>query len=384
MKTIVRVAALLAAAVLADAAPAQAAEQRDPRLAAALRSFVAREGGPPAAVVIIQKGERRTVYSAGLAALDCGPKPRRCADVRPPRVTDHMRLASVSKAFSGAAALRLVTGGRLGLDDTIGERLPDLPRQWHAVTLRQLLNHTSGLPDFTESRAFAARITADPVHAPPPRDLLMFVAREPLNFPPGSRYRYSNSDNIAVGLMVEAVTGRGYSAFLQETVFGPLRMRRTSLGPNYRMPRPFMHGYLWEDGRAVDESEIVDLGGYAWASGGIVSSPADMSRFVRAYVGGALFGPREQRQQARFVPGGESGPPGPGRNAAGLGLFRYATRCGTVYGHTGNAFGYTQFMAASRDGTRSVTTSITMQITRELLPALRRIQELAVCIALSD
>ena len=72
---------------------------------------------------------------------------------RAPR--DHMRIASVAKAFSGAVALHLVQEGRLGLDDTIGQRRPDLPRAWAAVTVRQLLNHTSGVPDYTRSAGFA-------------------------------------------------------------------------------------------------------------------------------------------------------------------------------------------------------------------------------------
>ena len=100
-------------------------------------------GGPPAVVVVVQRGSDRTVHTAGVAEVG--------TDVEP-TLDDHMRIASVAKAFSGATALSLVDEGVLSLDDTIAERLPDLPAAWGDVTLRQLLNHTSGLPDFTDSR----------------------------------------------------------------------------------------------------------------------------------------------------------------------------------------------------------------------------------------
>jgi D-alanyl-D-alanine carboxypeptidase len=86
----------------------------------------------------------------------------------------------------------------------------------------------------------------------------------------------------------------------------------------------------------------------------------------------------------RFVSGGESSPPGPGQNSAGLALFRYKTRCGTVYGHTGNFPGYVQWAAATADGSRAVTTSLNIPApTGELLARLRRVQETAVCALLA-
>jgi D-alanyl-D-alanine carboxypeptidase len=113
-----------------------------------------------------------------------------------------MRIASVAKAFSGATALSLVEEGALSLDDTIAQRVPSLPAAWGKVALRQLLNHTSGVPDFTKARGFVKAVSASLTVAPPPEQLLDFVANYPLVFEPGSKYEYSNSDNIIVGLMV--------------------------------------------------------------------------------------------------------------------------------------------------------------------------------------
>ena len=115
-----------------------------------------------------------------------------------------------------------------------------------------------------------------------------------------------------------------------------------------------------------------------------MSTPEDLNRFIRGYVGGRLFGSK----QRQVIEGGSSEPPGPGKNAAGLALFRYETKCGTVWGHTGNTPGYTQFAAASPDGERSVTVSVNAQLTPTtgrpaVYGALRRAEGLAVCAALA-
>lgn len=111
------------------------------------------------------------------------------------------------------------------------------------MTLRQLLNHTSGLPDYTRSPEFLEILTADPRHHFDSRRLLDYVADEPLLFRPGSRYMYSNSDNIAVALMAEAATGKRYEQLLRGLVYRPLGLRDTSLPQGYELPEPYMHGY---------------------------------------------------------------------------------------------------------------------------------------------
>jgi D-alanyl-D-alanine carboxypeptidase len=306
---------------------------------------------------------------------------------RPMRIHDRMRIASAAKAFSGAVALSLVSEGELSLNDTIGELLPELPEAWSEVTLRQLLHHTSGIPDFSLALEFQEALLASLTKAPPPEELLSFVEDEELLFDPGSEYHYSNSDNIVVGLMVEAVTGKSYEDQLRERVYKPLGLRKTTLprGPNLR--KPFIHGYDLSEHPPEDVSELV-AAGWSWASGGIVSTPADLNTFIRGYVGGKLFDQRTRAKQRRVIEGGSSEPPGPGKNSAGLALFRYETRCGTVWGHTGNTPGYTQFMAASPNGRHSVTVSINSQLAPpvgdpDAFKALRRAEGLAVCAALA-
>jgi D-alanyl-D-alanine carboxypeptidase len=252
------------------------------------------------------------------------------------------------------------------------------------VTVRQLLNHTSGLPDYSESEGFRKQFEDDPGGYVSPRKLLSWVRTDPLLFRSGTRYRYSNTDNIVVGRMAEKVSRSSYARLLEEIVFEPLGLRRTSLPTTPALPRPFIHGYVVDDmGMREDVSTLLNPSG-AWASGGIVSTPSDLNTFIGGYLGGRLFPVSLQREQLRFVKGGRSSPPGPGRNSAGVAVFRYRTKCGTVYGHTGNFPGYVQFAAASRDGSRAVTTSLNIPApTGKLLARLRAVQQTAVCALLS-
>src|SRR5215203_6682913 len=297
------------------------AKSADAALDRALEDLVAMEGGPPGVIAVVQRGKHREVHTFGVRNIKSG---------LPIRVDDRMRIASVAKAFSGAVALSLVSKGALSLNDTIGKRLSKLPEPppaaWAKITLRQLLNHTSGLPEILEDPDFLAALMASPFKAPPPEKLLTYLYNNdpPLRFVPGSKYQYSNSDNIAVALMVEAATGTSYEDQLREQFYRPLGLRKTTLprGPNLR--KPFVHGYDNDPSQQTPEdlSEVV-AAGWAWASGGIVSTPADLNDFIRGYVGGKLFDERTQAKQRRVVEGGSSEPPAPGKNSAGLAIFRY-------------------------------------------------------------
>ena len=336
-----------------------------------LKQLVAAKDGPPGAVATLYRDGRLTVLRAGRS------------DVRhrgAPRADQHMRIASVAKAFSGAVALHLVQEGRLGLDDTIAQRLPGMPAAWASVTVRQMLNHTSGLPDYTRSEGFAKHATKNPHGYVPPTGIIDWVRNDPLAFAPGSKYVYSNTDNIVVGLIAQTVTGTPYGSLLQSLVFDPAGLTQTTF-PTRRisLPTPFIHGYDIQPGNPPrDVTTFLSPSG-AWASGAIVSTPTDLAAFIRADLGLKFFGAAEQQQQMTFVPGSSS-PPGPGTNAAGLALFRYTTPCGVVYGHTGNFPGYVQWAAATADGSRSVTTTLNIPApTGALLRQLRSVQASAVC-----
>jgi D-alanyl-D-alanine carboxypeptidase len=345
-----------------------------------LRGLVRMPDGPAGAIIVVQRGSQRRVYSAGVRIL---------GSHKPVRAFDHMRIASTAKAFSGAVVLTLVAEHKLKLSDTIAKWLPWLARKWGRVTLAEALHHTSGLPDFTGEEAFLHYATKHLHARPSPRFLLHFVANKELNFTPGNRYEYSNTDNIVAALMAERAARRSYTRLLTSQVEKPLGLRNTTLPRGPGMPAPYLHGYQPNPPGGPEDVSTLFSAAYSWASGGMVSTPADLTRFIRGYVGARLYSRVVRAKQLRFVRG-TSDPIGPGTNSAGLAIFRYRTRCGTVYGHTGNISGYTQFMAATLDGKRSVTTSIGAQITQDSKGAklqaafkrLRKIETDAVCVAL--
>ncbi|MDQ3587397.1 MAG: beta-lactamase family protein [Actinomycetota bacterium] len=381
---ILRRLAVLCALVLvaAFAAPAAAGprQRADARLDAALKRIVQMRGGPPGVAALVQRGRHARLHRAGVAVIRRG-RPRRI------RRSDRMRIASVTKAYGGAIALQLVGRGALSLDAPVESSLPDLPSRWRGVTLRQLLGHTSGVPDYGTSPEFARQLEAEPRKRRSPRELVNFVADRPLEFPPGSRYEYSNTENIVVGLLIEAVTRRSFARALRDRIFRPLRLRRTRYPSGFLLRRPFVHGYLVDPPMAPDDVTTFASASVAGASGAIVSTPSEMNRFMRAYVRGKFFRRRARRQQLRFRPG-SSVPRGPGSNGAGLAIFRYRTHCGTVYGHTGvyGLGGNTHFAAATRDGRRSATvsanTNLVMPVNAPEVRAFRRVMGRAVCAAL--
>jgi len=225
----------------------------------------------------------------------------------------------------------------------------------------------------------------EPGNLPPPPNISPSGNTPPPYMPPpatpsaGGGGLFSGR-NIVIGLIAQQVTGQSYGHLLSTLVFRPAALTQTTF-PTRRisLPSPFIHGYKVRPRKQPQDVTTWLSPSGAWASGAIVSTPADLGAFVRADLGGRFFGPAQRAEQLRFVRGSSS-PAGPGTNSAGLAIFRYKTRCGTVYGHTGNFPGYVQWAAATADGRRSVTTSLNIAAPRgALLAQLRSVQASAVC-----
>ncbi len=364
---------VLATLLLAPSASAKFRGAPNSGLQRSLQAIVDSPAGPPGVAVLIDRGPHKEFLAAGTAGGSLRPAPWL-----------RFRIASVAKGFNAYLAAKLAGSGQLSFGDTIGTSIPGVLPAADAVTLQQLLQHTSGLADYIRDPVFVEQLLADPSRYFSPARLTGFVREKPLEFAPGSRYHYSDTDNIAAALMEEAASGLSYEQLLAKRVFGPLGMRESSLPNTPKMPRPFMHGYDVEPGKKPEDvSELLNPAG-AWASGGIVSTPIDLSRFARAYVPTVLRASRGL--EGAFRPGSSS-PPGPGKNFAGLGLFRYRTGCGTVYGHTGSFPGYRIFLAASASGQRSVVFVANAQIvpgqgSPKVAAAITKAQARAVCRAL--
>jgi D-alanyl-D-alanine carboxypeptidase len=364
---------VVACLLLASPAAAKFRAAPDSRLQHQIEALVDAKAGPPGIAMLIGRGGHQEFFGAGTAGGKLLPRP----DLR-------FRIASVSKGFNAYIAAKLAKRG-LTFDTTVGSSIPGTLPAGEAVTMRQLLQHTSGLADYIRAPAFVEGFLADPTAPLSPLQLTGFVRDAPLEFASGSEYHYSDTDNIAAALMEEKTSGMPYQQLLAQLVFKPLGMGYSSLPATPKLARPFLHGYDVKPGKEPEDvSEVLNPAG-AWASGGIVSTPLDLSSFVRSYVPTMLRATKSL--EGPFRPGSSS-PPGPGKNSAGLGIFRYRTGCGTVYGHTGSFPGYRVFLAATANGRRSVVFVANAQIvpglgSPKVAKAITEVQARAICRALS-
>jgi D-alanyl-D-alanine carboxypeptidase len=276
---------------------------------------------------------------------------------QPMPVDARMRLESVSKIWTAVLVLQLAEQDRLGLDDTVGRWLPGLLPFGDRITLRQLLTHTSGIfdnndavnhPDRVLARVkdpilrgelvrLARRLQADPTIQFPPTVWIRLAATQPLYFPPGTGYHYSNVGFEVLGLVIEQVTGQPLEAVYRERIIQPLGLGHTAYDPQGEIAGPHARGYL-----VSPDGSLADVTAVHWgigAEGGIVSSAADTARFLVALMQGRLLGPVA---------------------AAGMRTGDFWTEAdtpscgGSAYGHSGGGEGYKTNVWVSSDGGRVV------------------------------
>ena len=332
------------------------------------------DAGAPGIAVSIRRGDQEQFLTSGFASTEAK---------RPIRPDTRFRIASVTKSFTAAIVMQLVAENELSLGATVDDVVPNLLGPGGRVTIRELLAHTSGLPDYIKSEAFVKRAGAG--ERITPRQALRFIANRKLEFEPGSKYSYSDSDNIALGLIIEKATGRSYEQELRSRILAPLDLRETNLATSLRFPKPHAQGYQYSaDGRGKPENVTrvpLDPNG-AWASGALVSTPRDVAHFFGALLGGELVPANRVREMKVTVPGAGD-PPGPGKNNAGLGIFGWEIACGEIWGHTGSWPGFRTLGAASGDGGSSIAVVVNAtEISDRANEAVLRAQELAACRAL--
>jgi D-alanyl-D-alanine carboxypeptidase len=303
----------------------------------------------------------------------------------PPPADGQFRVGSVTKTFVSTVVLQLVSEGKLELDGTVAGRLPrfDLdPR----ITVRMLLNHTSGLfnytgeyyPDGTVVQGLPAtgKDWADNrLRGYPPDELVEFALGKPARFEPGAEWSYSNTNYTVAALLIEAVTGRTFAEELDSRIVKPLGLTGTiEPGDRTDIPGPHSHGYFrYQDG---DESKVIDVTeqnpSLLFAAGSMLSTTRDLQVFMSALQSGKLI-PADLLAEMR-TPEPKSGPLN-----YGLGLFKQDTAAETLYHHNGSApGGYGALMYSNTTGTRTLTAAITMgnadvNILEVFPPALERL-----------
>ncbi|CAM5239215.1 hypothetical protein SSPIM334S_06025 [Streptomyces spiroverticillatus] len=265
---------------------------------------------------------------------------------------EHSRLASNTKTWVATVVLQLVGEGKLELDGTVEKYLPGLIRTEHydgrRITVRQLLQHTSGLPEYLESPYWEDWEKRRWEHVEPLETVRQALPLSPPEQAP-SGFFYSNTNYNLVGLIVTKVTGRSIGAEIERRFVKPLGLHGTHWpGDRTALPQPDLRGYVDQDGKLVDKTEWNTSG--AGASGALVSTSADVTVFWSALLSGKLLAPAQLAEMKKTVPddGGES---------YGLGIERYENSSGTVtWGHTGHMeTGHKVRNAVTEDGKRAVT-----------------------------
>lgn len=277
------------------------------------------------ALVVDKKRGINWVYAGGVASL---------SDQAPMNSGYVFRIGSNTKTFIGTVFLQLVEEGKLSLDDKVSKYFPNYPKA-DAITLAMLCNMTSGIPDYTRNTLWGNVMEAAPAKRWTPQELLAWAFSENFLFEPGTKFSYSNSNTILLGIIIEKITGNSLEAEIRQRITQPLQLTQTALitsGTGF--PGPHARGYY--EGSFVagnDQTEKYDYS-YIWAAGSAYSTPHELQRYVEALVGGGLLSPVMQRRRLEEMR--ELAP----RLAYGLGMFRR----GSFYGHNGTVTGYTSSM----------------------------------------
>jgi CubicO group peptidase (beta-lactamase class C family) len=289
-------------------------------------------GTPGIAIGVVRDGALVLHRCAGLASLELGVPvgPGTC-----------FRIASVSKQFTCAAIHLLAAEGRLDIEAEARSILGELPDFGVPVTIAHLMHNTSGIRDMLEIMRQGGVDLGHPIAQ---EDLLAGICRQrTLNFAPGSRYLYSNTGFLLLGLIVERISGEALPAFLERRIFAPLGMNRTRMTPSLQEPAPGLAtGYLPKQGRWVRAPHAFPMGG----EGGLVSCVEDLALWERNFtthrVGGAALA-EALETQIEFTGGG--------RNSYACGLRASTHRGVRTLSHGGLWPGYkTEFLRAPEQG----------------------------------
>jgi D-alanyl-D-alanine carboxypeptidase len=338
----------------ADAAVATPASHASQPLQDSLDALVTDDGFPGVLAAVRSTDGRITDYTAGVQDLESG---------RAIRPDGRVRIASNTKTFTATVVLQLVGEGKVSLDEPVETYLPGVVRgpggDGRSITVRQLLQQTSGLPDYDTLVLGTDLIEVRHTYFEP-MQLVDAALGQPAGFAPGTRWEYSNTNYVLAGLIVQRVTGRPIGEQITERIIDRIGLHDTywpTTGEQeirgghpqgYHANEP---GDPWVDVSDTDPS----LG---WAAGQLVSTPSDLAHFLSALVGGELLAPAELAEMETTVPAPGFEPDGTWEY--GLGLARHTLSCGVeAWGHGGDIQGFeTRNLATSERAAVVATTAL--------------------------
>jgi CubicO group peptidase (beta-lactamase class C family) len=243
------------------------------RIDSLANEWIDRTHTPAISVAVLRGSDTLVMKGYGLASVD----PRRDATA-----STVYEIGSITKQFTSAAIMQLVERGKLSLDDPMSKFLPDVPLHGHVVTVRQLLNHTSGIHDYTSDPGWAKTWTQTLT----PRQIVAFVDKDTFDFAPGTKWRYDNSGYVLLGMIIEKVTGEPYAKYLQREFFTPLGLKQTSYCVNKPTDPAFAAGYTSRNG-PTKPAEFLDMS-HPFAAGALCSTVRDLVTWQRALAGGRV------------------------------------------------------------------------------------------------
>ncbi|MEU6976646.1 serine hydrolase domain-containing protein [Streptomyces sp. NPDC046371] len=343
-RTVLAATLVAGLAATALAAPAVAAAPPKPSHAATQQALdAAVAAGVPGAVAQARDGRDRWTGTAGER-----------------KGNDRFRVGSITKTFTATVLLQLQAEGRIDLDDPVEKWLPGVVaghgHDGRKISVRQLLNHTSGIYSHTGDPAFQERVFGpgflqhryDTWTAKQLVDVAM--AHEP-EFAPGTSWSYSNTNFVLAGMVIEKVTGRPYAQAVENRIIKPLKLRATSVpGTDSRMPRPHSGAYSKLSRETTGPTyEVTALNpSIAGAAGEMISDSNDLQTFYRALLKGRLLPAAELKEMTDTV---RVSP----ELGYGLGLMQQKLSCGKeVWGHGGGIHGSGSQALVTRDGEHSL------------------------------
>lgn len=359
--------------VVSLAAPAHAASRSDlsARVQQALDGVV--EAGSPGAIALVREGGRTMQLSSGHSNL---------SPERPMRADLRARIGGVTKSFTATVVLQLVGEGRLAFDDTVEQWLPGVISNGEAISVRQLLNHTSGVYDYVnDPRTLAPYLAGDLTRIFDPLDGVRYAAEHGPQFAPGTALLYSNTNYLLLAMIAETITGRSIGTLLRNRIFAPLGLGHTTYPTSSQILGPHVHGYLVEEQPPMDVTAFSPT--VSAASGAILSNADDLARFYRALLRGRLVTPRLLHQMQTIDPVATGGIPDAGilGGGWGLGLLREDFPCGPAWGHDSESLGYMIAAWNNNSGTRQVVVIVNSHFDHDapVSQAMRDVLTTAYC-----
>jgi D-alanyl-D-alanine carboxypeptidase len=285
---------------------------------------------------------------------------------------DVLRIGSTTKTFTAVLVLKLVEDGQLSLDDPIAKWFPNLPSA-EAITVRNLLNHTSGINEIIPKGMMKSIVSSTYWQR---EDLLKLIAEDKPAFPPGSQFAYSNSNYILLGYIVEDITGKTVLQLLHEQIIDPLKLQHTYFIPYEPAPANLVTGFdrdLTHFPGMLDISpDNTSWATLAFTSGAMASTADDLGVFIENLFANKFLSPETMKEMTTFIPA--SNPGFDAQTGSGLGLMRLDVAGHELYGHVGQFMGSTSIAMVSPD--KSYTIVITSNLSNpDLVEVLARLQD---------